>query len=253
VIPVSAVLIAKDEEESIAAALDSVTFCDEVLVVDGGSTDRTRAIAEQKGARVVEHTPWPGFVAQRNFAMETARHDWILALDADERVTPPLRDEIIAEGARGFQCAGYRIPRLSFYLGRWIRGTDWYPDLQLRLFDRSRGRWQGALIHESVRVTGKVGRCRRHMQHYPYVDISDHMRTIDVYTTLWARQAHAEGRRTNSVAMSLGAGWSFVRNYVVKGGFLLGEAGLTVSTLNSYYTYAKLAKLQELTRRGPRP
>ncbi len=247
-VPLSAVVITLNEEGNVAAALESVRFCDEVVVVDAGSTDATREIAEAAGARVVVNTPWPGFAAQRNRAAQEARHDWVLAVDADERVTPALRDQIQEERARGFPHAGYRIPRVAFYLGRWIRGTDWYPDRQLRLFDRRRGGWVGSLVHESVRVRGSVARLTAEIEHRPYADISHHMRTIDNYTTLWARQAHAEGMRARRLAPAAGGAWAFFRNYVLRGGVLLGEAGLTVSVLNSYYTYAKLAKLQELAR-----
>jgi glycosyltransferase involved in cell wall biosynthesis len=249
VIPISAVLIAQDEESKIRDAVASVAFCDETLVVDSGSVDRTREIAEAAGARVIVHSPWPGFVAQRNFAVDAARHDWILALDADERVTPALREEIEAERRKGLPCAGYRIPRVALYLGRWIRATDWYPDPQIRLFDRRRGRWQGSLVHESVRLSGPLCRLRADMEHHPYADVSAHMHKIDRYTTLWARQAFQAGRRTGQVEMAFSALWAFTRNYVLKGGMRLGRAGLTVSAMNSYYTYMKLAKLDELARR----
>lgn len=245
--PISAVLITLNEERRVAAALESVRFCDEVLVVDAGSTDRTREIAAAAGARVSVRA-WEGFTAQRNHAVSEARHDWVLAVDADERVTPALRAEIDALRAAGFAHAGYRIPRIAFYLGRWIRGTDWYPDPQLRLFDRRRGRWTGGLVHESVRVDGTLGRLRGDLEHYSYEDISDHLSTIDRYTTLWARQAHSEGRRAGPLDGCVASSWAFLRNYVVRGGFLLGEAGLTVSTFNAYYTYAKMAKLRELAR-----
>jgi glycosyltransferase involved in cell wall biosynthesis len=245
---VSAVLITHEEERHLPAALESVRFCDEIVVVDCGSTDGTRRVAEEMGARVVRSEPWPGFVAQRNLATEAARHDWVLALDADERVTPELREEIQAARASGFDRAGYRIPRVAFYLGRWIRGTDWYPDAQLRLFDRRKGRWQGGLIHESVRVDGPVGLLRGEIQHHPYDDIAHHMRKIDLYTTLWAREAFAAGRRPGALTALAVPGWAFLRNYVLKGGFRLGEAGLTVSLLNTHYTHAKLAKLRELMR-----
>jgi glycosyltransferase involved in cell wall biosynthesis len=219
-----------------------------VVVVDSGSTDRTLEIAKAAGARVLVNAPWPGFVAQRNVAVEAARHDWVLALDADERVTPTLREEIRALRARGFDRAGYRIPRAAFYLGRWIRATDWYPDPQIRLFDRTRGRWEGALVHESVSVRGPVGRLRSHLEHYPYEDISHHLRKIDRYTELWAVQAFAEGRRTGVLEMVGSCAWAFLRNYVWKRGFTLGSTGVTVSTLNAYYTFVKLAKLKELAR-----
>ena len=250
--PISAVLITLDEEPRIAAAIESVRFCDEVLVVDAGSRDRTREVAEAAGARVTVSAPWPGFTEQRTRATAAARHDWVLTVDADERVSPALRAEIEALRARGFDCAGYRMPRVSFYLGRWIRGTDWYPDPQLRLFDRRRGAWTGGLVHESFKTDGPVGRLRHEIEHRSYEDIADHLSAIDRYTTLWARQAHQDGRRAGPVDGCLASTWAFLRNYVVRGGFLLGEAGLTVSVLNAYYTFAKLAKLRELARAGSR-
>jgi glycosyltransferase involved in cell wall biosynthesis len=250
VVSLSAVLIAQNEEKTIGDALASVAFCDDVLLVDSGSTDRTREIAEAAGARVIVNAPWPGFTAQREFATRAARHDWVLALDADERVGTALREEIQALRTRGFGAAGYRIPRVAWYLGRWIRGTDWYPDWQVRLFDRARGAWRGDLVHESFVTRGPVRRLHGDLEHHPYADISDHLRTIDSYTTLWARQAHAAGRRSNALDMSAGATWAFLRNYVLKRGFLLGGVGFVVSVLNTHYTFAKLAKLRELERAG---
>jgi len=129
VTPISAVLIAQNEERKIEAAIESVRFCDDVVLVDSGSTDRTRAIAEKSGARVIVNAPWPGFVAQRDFAVRAARHDWVLALDADERVSPALRAEVEDLRKRGFDCPGYRMARVAQHLGRWIRATDWYPPI----------------------------------------------------------------------------------------------------------------------------
>jgi hypothetical protein len=245
---ISAVLIAQNEEEHLAGALASVAFCDEVVLVDSGSTDRTCEIAEGAGARVVLNAPWPGFVAQRDFAVHAARHDWVLALDADERVGPALRKEIEGLRRRGFDRAGYRIPRVAFYLGRWVRGTDWYPDWQVRLFDRGRASWQGDLVHESVAVRGPVGRLRGELEHHPYADVADHLRKIDSYTTLWARQAHSAGRRTNILDILAASSWAFFRNYVLKRGILLGSTGLVISLLNTHYTFVKLVKLRELAQ-----
>jgi glycosyltransferase involved in cell wall biosynthesis len=247
--PISGVIIACNEERRLRAAIESLSFCDEVLVVDSGSTDRTQAIAREAGARVVVNTPWPGFSVQRNFALDQARHDWVFALDADERVSPALRDEIGALCAGGLTQAAYRMPRVSFYLGRWIRRTDWYPDWQTRLFDRRRARWHGTL-HESVKVDGPTGALRGEIEHHPYEDIADHLRRIDRYTTLWAQSAYAAGRRAGLVRIMLHPLWAFFRNYVLRGGMLLGVAGLVISTLNSFYVYAKHAKLGELQRRA---
>lgn len=250
---VSAVLIAQNEEDTLADALRSVAFCDEIVVVDSGSTDGTLRIAEQAGARIIVNAPWPGFVAQREFAVRQAAHDWVLALDSDERVSAALHDEIVGLRARGFDRDGYRIPRVAYYLGRWIRGTDWYPDWQVRLFDRRRGRWHGDLVHESVRVDGRVGRLHCDLEHHPYADIADHLRKVDSYTTLWARQAFAAGRRTNVVDMAVAATWAFFRNFILKRGVLLGSCGFIVSVLNTHYTFAKLAKLRELEQVAARP
>lgn len=252
--PLSAVVIAKDEEERLPECLESLSFCDELLVVDAGSGDRTREVAAAAGSRVVVNVPWPGFAAQRNFGFAAARHDWILFLDADERVTPALRDEIQALAAGGFSAAGYRVPRVAHYLGRWIRGTDWYPDWKLRLFDRRRGRCHEALVHESVTVDGPVLRLRGELLHFPYRDVADHLRTIDEYTTLWSRQALASGQHAGLAELVGAPAWAFLRNYLVRGGILLGRTGFTVSALNSYYTFLKFAKLLELRdgRRAPR-
>jgi glycosyltransferase involved in cell wall biosynthesis len=250
--PLSAVLVTLNEERGLPAALESVAFCEEVVVVDAGSTDRTREVAEAGAARVIVNSPWPGFVAQRAFAVSAARHDWVLALDADERVTPALREEILALRSKGFDADGYRMARVARYLGRWIRGCDWYPDRQLRLFDRRKGGWEGSLIHESVRVRGRVGWLRGELEHHPYASISEHMRKIDHYTTLWAEQSYREGRRASLVQLVGGPVWALFRNFVLKGGFLLGSAGFSVSVLNAHYTHAKLAKLAELWRsNGP--
>jgi len=248
VIPLSAVLITLNEERRLEAALKSVSFCSEVVVIDAGSTDATCQIAEAAGARVIVNAPWPGFLEQRRFAVTAARHDWILALDADERVTPTLAAEIDALRRAGLDHAGYRLPRVAFYLGAWVRATDWYPDLKLRLFDRNLCRWEGGLVHEAVKSQASVGRLRGELEHHPYADVGAHLRRIDSYTTLWARQAHEAGRRTSSLEIVGVSVATFLRNYLIKGGLRLGRVGLIVSTLNAFYSFTKLVKLQELER-----
>ena len=245
---VSAVLIAQNEADRIENALRSVAFCDDVLVVDGGSRDDTSARALALGARVLAR-PFDGFVAQKNFAIEAARHDIVLSLDADEEVTPALRAEIQALCAAPGDTlpqSGYRIPRVTHYLGREVRATDWYPDWQLRLFDRRRGRFTGALVHESVRVDGAVGRLRGELIHRPYRDRDEHLRRIDRYTTLWAEAEYAKGRRAIPGAGLTAAAFAFVRNYVFKRGFVLGAAGLEISKMNALYVRQKFVKLAAL-------
>lgn len=242
---VSAVLIALDEEARLERALASVAFCDEIVVVDAGSTDRTREIATAAGARVVVNAPFPGFAAQRRFATAQARHDWVLAVDADEVVDAALRAEIQALLRSEPACAGYAIPRAAFYLGRFVRATDWYPDPQVRLFDRRRAGWEGGRVHESVRVQGQVARLRGELLHFPYADVSDHLRRIDRYTTLWADDAWERGARGSGFRLWATPAWTLFRNYVLRGGFRVGRAGLAVSLLNAFYTFLKFAKLLE--------
>jgi glycosyltransferase involved in cell wall biosynthesis len=237
-------IITLNEAANIAAAIESVSFADEVLVVDSHSTDDTAALARHAGARVIVRD-WPGYIAQKNFAASEAAHDWILSLDADERVTPPLADEIRGLLGSTPACAGYRVPRLSRYLGRWIRSTDWYPDYQLRLYDRRQAEWGGRYVHESVKARGQVGDLHGDLLHHTYRDVSHHLQTIDRYTTLAARQMFEDGRRAGVRHFCLNPLAAFVRNYVLRGGFRDGRVGLIVSLLNSYYVLLKFVKLWE--------
>jgi glycosyltransferase involved in cell wall biosynthesis len=243
---VTATLITLNESANIRAALESVAWADEIVVVDAGSTDDTVTIARTFTDRVIVRE-WPGYVAQKNFAASAARHDWIFSLDADERVTPGLADEVRTLLQREPACPGYRVPRVSRYLGRWLRSTDWYPDLQLRLYDRRRARWTGRYVHESVTADGDTGRLAAELQHLPYRDISHHLQTIDRYTTLAARQMREDGRRAAAWQVPAHGAAAFLRNYVLRGGLRDGSAGLVVSVLNSYYVALKFAKLWELS------
>jgi glycosyltransferase involved in cell wall biosynthesis len=238
-------VITYNEAAHIQEVLDSVAWADEILVVDSGSTDSTADLARTRGARVVVRE-WPGYSAQKNFAADSASHDWILSVDADERVTQELATEIRELLGKGPSATGYRIRRVSHYLGRWIRTTDWYPDYQLRLYDRRVGRWNGRRIHESVQLRdGRPAMLQGELQHYAYRDIPHHLKTIDAYTTLAADQWHEQGRRTNPIGLALHPPAAFLRNYVLRGGFRDGTAGLIISILNSYYVFLTLAKLWE--------
>lgn len=242
--PVTALVITLNEAAHIEACLASVAWADERLVVDSGSTDGTAEIAARCGARVITRA-FDGYSNQKNFGASEAAHDWILSVDADERVTPALAADLQAALASPGDAAGFRVPRVTFHLGQWIRGTDWYPDYQLRLYDRRRARWNGRRVHESVTADGPVRTLTHDLQHYAYRDLSHHLQTIDRYTTLAADDMQARGRRTNAVELLLHPPAAFLRNYVLRGGFRLGRAGLLVSILNSYYVFLKFAKLAE--------
>ena len=244
----SVTIITRNEAADLGAALASVAWADEIVVVDSQSTDGTVTIAQQHAARVVVRG-WPGYVAQKNYAASIAAHDWILSLDADERVTPALASEIRALVDAGPHEAAYRIPRVTWHLGRWIRTTDWYPDYQLRLYDRRAAEWTGKHVHEAVAVRGGIGRLRGELQHYAYRDIADHLETIDRYTTLAARQMHEAGRRAGMLDLAVHPPLAFLRNYVARGGYRDGAIGFIISRMNAYYVFLKFAKLWELQQR----
>jgi glycosyltransferase involved in cell wall biosynthesis len=245
---VTATIITLNESANIEAALQSVAWADEIVVVDACSTDDTVERARRFTSRVIVRD-WPGYVAQKNYAASVATHDWIYSLDADERVTPELAAEIRTILAADPPCAGYRGPRVSHYLGRWIRSTDWYPDYQLRLYDRRRAQFAGRYVHESVRAEGEVGRLRADLQHHPFRDVSHHLEKINKYSGLAARQMHEKGRRTGPLRMIVHADAAFLRNYILRGGFRDGTPGLIISVLNAYYVLLKFVKLWELERK----
>ena len=242
----SVTIITKNEAAHIDAAIASVAWADEIIVVDAESTDETVAIARRSAHRV-EVRPWDGYIAQKNYAASLACHDWILSLDADERVTPELAAEVQRTLASEPADAAFRVPRVTWYLGKWIRSTDWYPDYQTRLYDRRRARWSGQYVHEGVSIDGTLGRLRSDLQHYAFTDIADHLETIDRYTTFAARQMHESGRRASLLQIAGHPPLAFLRNYVAHGGFRDGAAGFVISALNSYYVFLKFAKLWELS------
>lgn len=247
---VSVTIITHDEAANIADALASVAWADEIVVVDAHSTDGTAEIARAATPRVFVRD-WPGYIEQKNFAAAQASHDWVFSMDADERVTPELAAEIRTTLENPVHAA-YRIPRVTWYLGQWIRGTDWYPDYQTRLYDRRLAQWTGRYVHEAVTVNGSVGHLRCDLRHFAYRDMSDHLDTIDRYTTLAAQQMFEAGRRASAWQLVLHSPLAFLRNYIVKGGFRFGAAGLIVSAMNAHYVFLKYAKLWHLQSRPAR-
>jgi len=243
----SVTVITKNEAAHIGDALASVAWADDIVVVDSNSTDGTVDIARRHTDRVYTRD-WPGYADQKNHAASLAKNDWILSLDADERVTPDLAIEVGRVLDSGPHVAAFRIPRVNWHLGRWVRTTDWYPDYQTRLYDRRAAQWTGRYVHESVAVNGKTGQLRGELQHFAYRDVAEHLETIDRYTTLAARQMHEAGRRASAFDLVGHPPLAFLRNYVAKGGLRDGVPGFIISAFNAYYVFLKFAKLWELQR-----
>jgi glycosyltransferase involved in cell wall biosynthesis len=256
-VKISAVIIAGNEEAKIGDAVCSVQWADEILVVDSESTDRTRDIARENGARVLIRA-WQGFSSQKQFGVDTAAHDWIFSLDADERVSPALSDEIAVIRSTGPLADGYRIPRLTSYMGRPIRHSGWYPDHQLRLFDRRRGRWSESLIHESIVMSegARVETLREHILHFTIDSAAEHHRMIgERYAPLAARQMLESGRRTSPLTIATAGYVSFLSHYVLKRGFMDGLAGFCIARFAAHHAYLKhllLWELQNEDRRNER-
>jgi glycosyltransferase involved in cell wall biosynthesis len=248
--PLSVVLIAKNEEDRLPAALESVRFADEVVVADTGSTDGTAVVARLGGARVVP-IGWEGFVASRNRALAEARHEWILVLDADERVPPQLRDEILqALEADDPAVSGYRMPRLSHFMGRPVRHGTWYPDYKLRLGRKSRGfRTEGGRVHEVMAVDGEVGKFVMPLLHHPYRDLSDALRKASTYARLGARDRFDRGARGSATGLFVRPVVEFFRFLVLRAGFLDGLVGFYVAFLHAASYFLRAAFLLEIQGR----
>src|SRR5574340_373531 len=217
----SIILITKNEAANIRACLESVAWADEIIVVDSGSTDDTVAICKELGATVHVHD-WPGFGVQKNRALGYAAKDWVLSLDADERVTPELRAEIesVLETVRS---DGYEIPRLSSFCGRFMRHSGWHPDFVLRLFRRDKGRFSDALVHESVQLQGSIARLRQPLLHYSYRDFEDVLFKLNSYSSAASAMLQRKGKK-GSLLQAIGHGlWAFIRTYFLRAGFLDGD------------------------------
>jgi glycosyltransferase involved in cell wall biosynthesis len=247
-VKISATIITLNEERNIARAIESLRCADEIVVVDSGSTDRTAEIAAKLGARVVE-SPWPGYAKQKNFAAEQASHDWILSLDADESLSEALEAEIWRLKKSGPQYDAYTMPRMAQYLGRWIRHSGWYPDLKVRLYHRDKAVWVGAYVHETVRVSGRVGHLESNLLHFTCDSLSEHLRTMDRYTTLAAEQLLANRVKVTWARLIFVAPWTFFQTYLLKLGFLDGPEGLAIASMAAFYNYLKFAKARFMSHR----
>ncbi len=241
---ISAVLITLNEEQNLPRVLEKLRWCEEVVIVDSGSTDGTLDIAHRFGARVV-HRDFDGFASQKNFADQQPAHDWILSLDADEVPSDDLNESLRQIKSHGADCDAYRFPRKAYYLGKWIHHSGWYPDKKVRLYDRRKAHWEG-VVHESVQVDGKIGELDGDLLHYTCPSLSDHIRTTDRYTTLAARKFRDEGRSPHISHFLLSPPWAFVRSYFLKLGFLDGVHGLIIASMAAFYVFAKYAKAWKL-------
>lgn len=245
---ISGCVITLNEAARIGACLDSLAICDEIVVVDSHSTDLTREIAAGRGARVIERD-WPGFRSQKQFTVDAASHDWVLILDADETLSPRLVDEIRALKASGSDAvAAWDMPRLSTYFGRTIRHGDWYPDRQLRLFDRRRARFAGLEVHEKVDVDGAVRHLRGDILHDSFESLDDQLEKRTRYARLVAEGQHARGKRGSWIKVFANPAWRFLRGYVVKAGFLDGWRGLSLALIAAKYVREKHLRLVILDR-----
>jgi glycosyltransferase involved in cell wall biosynthesis len=245
---ITATIITFNEERNIARAIESLRCCDEIIVVDSRSTDRTAEIAAKLGATVVE-TDWGGYARQKNYAADCASNDWILSIDADEALSEALEGEIWHIRKNGPRYDAYTMPRLAQYLGRWILHSGWYPDRKVRLYNRQKARWVGEYVHESVVVDGKVGHLQSDLLHFTCSSLTEHLKTMDRYTTLAAEQLVARGSRIGLRQLLADPAWTFVRTLVFQRAFLDGVEGLTIAWMAALYNFVKYSKARNMAPR----
>jgi glycosyltransferase involved in cell wall biosynthesis len=242
---IAATVITKNEAAFIRACLDSLTWADEIIVVDSGSTDGTVEICREYTDKIML-TDWPGPGAQRNRAAAMATSDWILAMDADEYVPPALRDEMLAAMANPGDRVAFRMPRLSSYCGRYMRHSGWWPDYITRLYRKDRGRFNAELLHDHMIVDGPVGRLKSHLMHEAFEDLEDVLQKINHYSSDGAVVMRGRGRRAGLSTALLHGFWSFLSTYILRAGFLDGKEGLMLAISNAEGTYYKYLKLMLL-------
>ena len=244
----SVVIITLNEEANLARTLQSIAWADEVVIVDSGSTDRTREIAASFHSKFYVE-PWRGFAAQKNFALSKATCDWVLSLDADEEVEPTLADEVRATIAENPSIAGFFIPRKNFFLGRWIRHGGFYPDPKLRLFRRGWGQFEDRLVHEDVRLNGPAAKLKHHLLHHAYPTLDSYIEHMNRYSSLGAQMAVAQRPRSFSFAnIVIRPRLTLLYNYILRGGFLDGREGLLLHLYHEEYVSWKYAKAWERSR-----
>lgn len=247
----SIVIIARNEARVIARCLESVAWADEIILMDSGSTDGTADIARANNAKVTVTPDWPGYGPQKNRALDLATHEWVLSLDADEWVTPELRADIERAMQAPAGHAAFRMPRLSSYCGRFMRHSGWWPDQVTRLFKRGSARFSGDLVHERLIVEGTTGKLAASLMHEAIVDLDDALNKMNAYSTAGAIMRHRDGRTSSLAAAVIHGVWTFIRTYILRGGFLDGREGFMLAVSNAegaYYRYVKLMLLGQKPR-----
>ena len=246
----SVTIVAWNEEERLRACLDSIVWADEIIVVDAESTDKTVQVAREFTDKVWVR-PWPGFAAQKNFALEHASGEWILSLDADERVTPELRARIGAIVRGDGPADGYRIPRRNIFWGAWVRHGGLYPDYQLRLFRKGAGRFAENAVHESIGVAGRIEALAEPLLHHSYRGLDDFVGRSNRYSTLAAAELVRRGGRVSLGGLAFRPLARFLSMYVLRGGFLDGWRGFVLAVLYANYVFLRMAKAWEARRGRP--
>jgi len=249
----SVILITRNEEANLDDCLASLEgIAQQIVVVDTNSADRTLEIAQKYGATIAQPSDWPGFGPQKNRALDLATGDWVLSLDADERLTPALRSEIVTAVHHSAQINCFAIPRLSWYCGRFIRHSGWSPDYVDRLFKRGTARFSDDLVHERLIPNGAVAKLENPMLHYSFMNYSQVLQKLDRYSTASAEQAFAQGKTSSPLKAVLHGVWAFIRTYIIRAGFLDGGQGFALAISNgqgTYYRYIKLWHLHQEARK----
>ena len=249
----SVILITRNEEANLDDCLASLEgIAQQIVVVDTNSADRTLEIAQKYGATIAQPSDWPGFGPQKNRALDLATGDWVLSLDADERLTPALRSEIVTAVHHSAQINCFAIPRLSWYCGRFIRHSGWSPDYVDRLFKRGTARFSDDLVHERLIPNGAVAKLKNPMLHYSFMNYSQVLQKLDRYSTASAEQAFAQGKTSSPLKAVLHGVWAFIRTYIIRAGFLDGGQGFALAISNgqgTYYRYIKLWHLHQEARK----
>lgn len=245
----SAVIITRNEEANLRRCLESVSFADELIVVDSDSTDKTTSIAREMGAKVYSNE-WKGYGAAKQEGVNQARGQWILSIDADEQIPSELAKEIVKTIKSSNGTAGFYINRKSMFLGRWILHCGWYPDYVLRLFQRDKGRFDEAIVHEKVVADGEIGFLKGEILHYSYPDLESYMQKFNRYTTLGAEEEFRKGNKSGYFSVLIKPPVAFIKYYIIKLGFLDGLEGFILSVLSSMSVFVKYTKLRALNKKA---